>query len=77
MKFLENNVRFVLATVYMETSLWVLSDQKRLFEPPLKIGYAFYDVSENELEVLFNDEYDNEFREIAINLVDDFFNGPL
>ena len=39
------------------------------FETPLKIGYAFYDVSENELEVLFNDEYNNEFREIAIFLV--------
>tara|TARA_B110000902_G_C13746947_1_gene375210 strand:- start:165 stop:362 length:198 start_codon:yes stop_codon:yes gene_type:complete len=35
---------------------------------PLSIAYAFYDSTENELEVLQNEEYHPEFRRVAADI---------
>ena len=44
--------------------------QDLILETPLLIGYAYYDIVDNILEVLCNEEYHPQFANIAINLID-------
>ena len=41
---------------------------KLVLDTPLSIGYAFYDMVEDDLEVLYNEEYHDEFKSIAYSL---------
>jgi len=35
----------------------------------MQIGYAYYDSTEGDLEVLFNEEYHPEFASVAVDLI--------
>lgn len=53
-----------------EREKWLTSFLENLeLRTPLSIGYAYYDTSEDMLEVVCNEEYHEQFASVAINLM--------
>ena len=58
-------------TYKRERELWLIQFLNELdIEDDLVIGYAYYDVSKNSLSVLENEEYHEQFAEVAVNLTE-------